>query len=314
MDKRLLDATPKFVFWMYLLLCGPWVFAQKSEIQLMILGIAQDAGYPQVGCDRSCCRVYREGLQEKRLVSSLGILDHQQGKAYLIDATPDFTEQWDNLRNALLQQPIFPDGIFLTHAHIGHYTGLMYLGREAMGAWKVPVYAMPKMRTFLETNGPWSQLVALKNIEIRDLEDGRKVELPKLTIRPFIVPHRDEFSETVGFEIEGPQKRVVFIPDINKWQEWEEDLVAVIQGCDIALVDGTFNQNGELPGRDMSKIPLPFVVETVEHLRELKPKDKAKVFFTHFNHTNPLLTSEKARWELLQQGFNVAVEGMIIDL
>eukprot|EP00957_Ditylum_brightwellii_P156501 11911053-Ditylum_brightwellii.AAC.1 len=64
-----------------------------------------------------------------------------------------------------------PDGIFLTHAHIGHYTGLMYLGREALGAVDVPVYAMPRMRSFLKNNGPWSQLVSLGNINIQNLEE-----------------------------------------------------------------------------------------------------------------------------------------------
>ena len=59
-----------------------------------------------------------------------------------------------------------PDGIFLTHAHIGHYIGLMYLGKEAMNADQVPVYAMTRMKGFLIQNGPWSQLLKINNIRI----------------------------------------------------------------------------------------------------------------------------------------------------
>ena len=287
---------------------------QQSDVQIMILGIAQDAGYPQANCNRSCCRLFWNGEHEKRHVSSIGIIDRTQNEIYIIDATPDFTSQWQNIRSELSSPPSKPTGIFLTHAHIGHYTGLMFLGREAMGAKEVPVYAMPKMSEFLKTNGPWSQLVDLENITLTALNHNVTQQFTNFKITPFLVPHRDEFSETVGYTIEGNKKKVVFIPDINKWSEWDMDLKAVIEDCDLALIDGSFYKNGELPGRDMKLIPHPFVEETVALLSDLAPAHKTKVFFTHFNHTNPLLTSEKARWELLQKGFNVALEGMKIDL
>ncbi len=290
------------------------VYGQQSSVQIMILGIAQDAGYPQANCNRSCCKLFWEGKHEKRHVSSIGIIDSENNEIYIIDATPDFTAQWQRISTELQTPPTKPSGIFLTHAHIGHYTGLMYLGREAIGAKEAPVYAMPKMQEFLQTNGPWSQLVALKNIKLKSLTHNESVHFDNFKITPFLVPHRDEFSETVGYTIEGSKKKVVFIPDINKWSEWDRDLKAVIADCDLALIDGSFYKNGELPGRDMSEIPHPFVEETVALLANLSPEHKAKVFFTHFNHTNPLLTSQDARWELLQKGFNVALEGMKIDL
>ena len=42
---------------------------------------------------------------------------------------------------------------------MGHYSGLMHLGREAANTSKVPVYAMPRMLEFLAKNGPWNQLL-----------------------------------------------------------------------------------------------------------------------------------------------------------
>ena len=41
-------------------------------------------------------------------------------------------------------------GVFLTHAHIGHYTGLMNFGNEAMGTKELPVFCMPKMKSFFK--------------------------------------------------------------------------------------------------------------------------------------------------------------------
>ena len=70
---------------------------------------------------------------------------------------------------------------------------------------------------------------------------------------PFLVPHRDEFSETVGFEIKGENKTAVFIPDIDKWSKWNSDLKELIKRVDYAFLDATFYKNGEIPSRDMSE-------------------------------------------------------------
>ena len=122
-----------------------------------------------------------------------------------------------------------PDGIFLTHAHIGHYTGLMYLGKEAMNSSNVPVYAMPRMKTFLEENGPWSQLAKAQNIALQEMQADSSISLTaNLTVTPILVPHRDEFSETVGYIISGPAKKALFIPDIDKWEKWDLDIIQMI--------------------------------------------------------------------------------------
>jgi pyrroloquinoline quinone biosynthesis protein B len=155
----------------------------NPEIQsphIVVLGIAQDAGYPQINCKKSCCEKSWDNPSIKKMVSCIGIKDPKTKRAWLIDATPDIKEQL----NILLSDDYTLEGIFLTHAHMGHYTGLLELGREAMGADAIPVYVMPKMKTFLETNGPWSQLVSLKNIELRLIKDGNIIPLTeRLTIQ-----------------------------------------------------------------------------------------------------------------------------------
>ena len=247
----------------------------------------------------------------------MAVVVPQTGERWLLDATPDFREQMYQLNKAFpTEDPNYLSGIFLTHAHIGHYTGLMHLGREVMGAKKVATYTMPRMADFLTNHAPWSQLVSLKNIDLQALEDGVGVELGEsLNITPFLVPHRDEFSETVGYRIKGPQKTVLYIPDIDKWSKWETDIVALVKEVDVAFLDGTFFQNGEIPGRDMSQIPHPFIEESMALFDKLTPADRSKVHFIHFNHTNPvLIDGREAQQKVLEGGYKLAREGQIIGL
>lgn len=290
--------------------------ADKTPDQfLVVLGVAQDAGYPQIGCERADCLAAQRDRSRRKMVVSLGLVDQAAKQKFLFEATPDIGEQLFRLNEFLPGKNMLPDGVFLTHGHIGHYTGLMYFGREAIGASKIPVYAMPRMETFLKTNAPWSQLVGLENIKLHQLKDEKAVSLNKnLRVTPFLVPHRDEFTETVGFEIRGQNKTAVFIPDIDKWSRWKKSLPEVVRESDYILIDATFYKNGEIPNRDMSEIPHPFVEESISLLKDLPTKDKAKVIFIHFNHTNPLINDSPEKREVLRQGFRVAEEKMVLGL
>jgi len=278
---------------------------------LYVLGVAQDAGFPQAGCYKPHCMPGWEKPETKIGATSLALIDPASKKKYIFEATPDFPEQLFMLEQEAPTDEFELSGIFITHAHIGHYTGLMYLGREVIGADQMPVYVMPKMKRYLTNNGPWSQLIDLNNIELMTLKNRSVVELSNLKVTPFIVPHRDEFSETVGFSIKGPNKTALFIPDINKWSQWERDIADQVQASDYALIDATFFDNGELPGRDMSKIPHPLVTETMTALSNLSKEHRAKVWFIHMNHTNPLLNlnSEQAK-TVRAQGYNIASTGL----
>ncbi|MCG8330270.1 MAG: MBL fold metallo-hydrolase [Chitinophagales bacterium] len=282
----------------------------SQNLYIDILGVAQDAGYPQANCARECCRTLQEKGQKGAKVSCIGIVDETNQQSWMLDATPDFPQQLE-----LLKKHGELSGIFLTHAHIGHYTGLMYLGREAMGANEVPVYVMPQMKQFISKNGPWSQLVQLNNITLYSLRADSTIRLASgLQITPFLVPHRDEFSETVGYLIEG-EKKAVYIPDIDKWHLWERDIVALIKEVDYALLDATFYANGEIPNRDMSEIPHPFVEESLQLFQSLSTAEKEKIYFIHFNHTNPLLRKNSlAKQKVKSLGFHVAEEGLRLKI
>ena len=285
----------------------------KSEQWVMVLGIAQDAGYPQIACEKECCVPAFNNPNKIQKVSALGVVDLQVQQQFLVDATPDITSLMRLLRMRSDIQQLH--GILLTHAHIGHYSGLMYLGREAMGAHSIPVYAMPKMSDFLRNNGPWNQLVSLQNIQLQPLQNGTPIQLtPQLKVTPLLVPHRDEFSETVGYRIQGTQKSLLYIPDIDKWSKWHRNIVDEVKKVDYALLDATFFANGEI-ARDMSEVPHPFIEETQVLFKDQPRSLKQKIIFIHLNHSNPALhSSHEGRKQLEAEGFRFAHEGMQLPL
>ena len=288
------------------------LIAQKPYI--MILGVAQDGGFPQAGCQKECCKAVWNNKSLRQGVSSIALVDPVSQQKWIFDATPDFADQLHFLEKQTENfKPL--SGIFLTHAHIGHYTGLVNLGREVMGASLINVYVMPKMKNFLEKNGPWSQLVALKNIDLKEIQESEAIILnERIKIVAFKVPHRDEFSETVGFKIITKEKSLVFIPDIDKWQKWNKDLRDLVKENDILLIDGTFYKDGEID-RPMSEVPHPFIIETVGLLSDLSVEERKKVAFIHLNHSNPILQPHaKERKELKAQGFSWVETGQKFGL
>lgn len=296
--------------------CNPNHESQEITKQyITILGTAQDGGFPHIGCQKKCCDDFYKGISPKQKVVSLGLIDREAQQKFLFEATPDISTQLADLENNHLKTNTIINGVFITHAHIGHYAGLLYFGKEALGKKDTRVYAMPKMKGFLENNGPWSQLVTDQNIVFSDLKKDTVIQLNhSLKVTPFLVPHRDEFSETVGYKIEGKNKSALFIPDINKWSLWEKNIVDEVKKVDYAFLDATFFKEGEI-NRPMSEVPHPFIVETVDLFKNESLTTKNKVIFIHFNHTNPALQpNSKERNELTLLGYKFATEGERFEL
>jgi len=288
-----------------------------KKASLVILGNIQDAGSPQIGCNKACCSNLFENPDNNRKIVSLGLVDTKNKKTYLFDATPDIGTQMKMLTklNRTNKNEI-ADGIFLTHAHIGHYTGLMFLGKEAMDAKNTPVYVMPKMKNFLSNNGPWDQLITRKNIVLNDLENEKPVQLSNsITVTPFLVPHRDEYSETVGYKIKGPNKSAIFIPDIDKWNKWNKNILDEIKKVDYAFLDATFYSGKEINNRDIKEIPHPFIIESLEKFKELTIEEKKKIIFIHFNHTNPVINPESDESKsVIELGYNIGRINAVFEL
>ena len=281
----------------------------QTDYNIKVLGVAQDGGIPHLGCSKTCCST----SSVTRYVSSIMVSNQESKTSYIFDASPDLAKQLSFMKDKISENL---KGIFLTHAHIGHYSGLMYLGRESFNSKNIPVYAMPRMKKFLETNGPWDQLVSLNNIKINSIVNEREIIVEKeLIVKPIEVPHRDEYSETVGYLIKGPNKSAIYIPDIDKWYKWDKSIVDLINSVDYAFIDATFYDEKEINYRDISEIPHPFVIESMKLFERFSREEKSKIYFIHLNHTNPLLDSNSSEYKnLISKGYNVAQEGLVLKL
>lgn len=272
-----------------------------TTISAILLGLAQDAGVPQIACQCDNCRTIRA---KSGWPVCMAIVDNKARKFWMIDATPRFPEQI----NWLWQR--YPGhqfcGIVLTHAHIGHYTGLMYLGREAMSTEALPVYASASMQAFLCNNGPWSALVELNNIELRNLDDNEQLILSgDIKITPVAVDHRAEFSNTFAMLISGRQRALFYCPDIDHWNNL--NLAEYLNAGDHALLDATFYSEDELPGRDLREIPHPPVTQTLEFIKG----QSFQTWLIHLNHSNPLWQSGRERKALRKHGVSIPDFGQV---
>lgn len=288
----------------------------------LVLGSAQDAGLPQIGCRLPCCEDARRDPSLRRLAASLLIADPRSGRRWLVDATPDLREQVELAeghppgRVAVGPRPPLFEGLFLTHAHMGHIGGLLQLGREAWDARGLPVHASPALCEVLAGNAPWSLLVDTGGLELRPLAPGGTVELaPDLSVTALAVPHRAEFSDTLAFVVRGPRRALLYLPDIDAWERWDVPLEAALAGVDVALLDGTFFADGEVPGRDLAGVPHPRIRDTLARLASLPEGERRKVKFTHLNHSNPAaLQGSSAATAVCAAGLAVVREGLVLEL
>ncbi|MUK90553.1 pyrroloquinoline quinone biosynthesis protein PqqB [Ornithinibacillus sp. L9] len=287
-----------------------------TRVCLYLLGTAQDGGIPHPNCFCKNCSKAIYDPQFKRNAASLAIVLPEDQQWHLIDATPDLKEQMVKLQMKHNLKGKIMDSVFLTHAHTGHFPGLLFLGREMINTRELPVFAGKKMKTLLETEAPWRQLTQLNNIVVNEIENGDHCSISKnVTVIPVEVPHRNEFTETFAFWIVGPNKKVLYIPDIDRWEEWSVDIYQACREADICLLDGTFYsaKDFEHIHRDYREIPHPPMTETMGRLSDLV--EETEIFFTHVNHSNPAIESEnKIRHIIEEKGFNIAEDGMEFEI
>jgi len=300
----------KLRFLLYILFFN-WNLSAQDSSTVLLLGIAQDGSYPHLGCESNCCKPAWKDSKKAGMVVSLALIDPKNKKWYLFEATPDISKQI-HLFNQLTgnQYPLMPDGIFITHAHIGHYSGLLQLGREVKNSKEIPVFGLERFCNFIKENGPWSQLVKLNNIVLQAINPDQKIVLSaSLSVTAFTVPHRDEFSETAGFKINSGGKSYLFIPDIDKWNLWNRNIIDEVKNVDLAFLDATFYSMDELKSRNIQEVPHPTVKETMDLFLNESKACKSKIVFIHMNHTNPLIWSKRYQKEVLNEGFKIGVQG-----
>ena len=269
---------------------------------IIVLGTAQDGGNPQLGS---------QGRGRPRLVSSMAVV-MDDGTTLLADVSPDVKAQIAHLESiaAYRARTVHNavDHITLTHGHMGHYAGLVQFGKEAHNARRLPTWVTPSMADFLGAHQPWRALIDGEHLDIR--RGLGPVELaPGLRLRLIPVPHRAEFTDTVGISI---NDEVLFVPDIDSWDEWaaaDEE----VERHRVSLLDATFASLEEVPGRNLLEIPHPLVADTLERFGHLASTHR--IILTHLNHSNPASEPETPAGSTIRAaGFEVAEDLMAIRL
>ena len=278
----------------------------KKNMRIKILGSGQDAGIPHTGCYCDVCSKARKDTKYRRLGPSIVIIDKKEGFCYFIDASPDFKYQLDMVRgevgNIRRKGRIPISGILLTHAHLGHCSGLWHLGLEAVDEKNLLVFCTPKMGQFLQNNYPFNLLVQRKNIKIKDIQPNEEFELEGFGCIPFQVPHRNEVADTVGYIIKS-KKRTIYLPDIDYWTD---KVMNEIRMADRAIIDGPFHAKDEISR--FNDVPHPPIKETIKLLEDVN----TEIYFTHINHTNAINRDGRERENIEGKGFKIAHDGMVI--
>ena len=282
-----------------------------SDLFAMVLGEMQDAGVPHIGCECAVCASGRVGYP-----ACLAVVDARDEKknVFLFDATPDIKHQLLMLKEFLGPFPGRkhrfnpPDAIFLTHAHLGHIGGLPLLGPEAMAVNKLPVFASNELVDLLQETNLWRPVV--ENLDLRPFSPNNPIQLTnQLTLTPIPVPHRDEWQVgTFAFLLNGLNQTVLYLPDIDGWQQWEAAR-SVLADIDVAIVDASFFSLDELNGRP--PVAHPLILDTLAFFADWP----GELILTHFNHTNPvLIRGSEAETAVLQSKAKLAYPGMTIPL
>ena len=285
--------------------------------EVVILGSAQDGGVPHAGCVCANCRAARTHPELRRRPACLGI---RSGDEWLmVDATSAFEEQLHMLwarrpasAGHVAERYRPPETLIVTHAHTGHYTGLWQLDKSVLAAPNVAVLAPPQTAALLRSNEPWAAMSRDGYITIEDMDWGRACEpIDGVALTPIQAPHRSEWpTDTAALLVESVQRRVLYLPDIDFWDEWDRDVVETVASVDVAILDGSFWDAPTSPD-----VPHPPIRETMDRLQSVADDGGTRIIFTHLNHSNPAVNPDSPeRRELEERGFEVASDGMAIDI
>ena len=108
---------------------------------------------------------------------------------------------------------------------------------------------------------------------------------------------------------------IIYIPDIDAWEDWDTDINELVKTNDILILDGTFYNKNEIKFRDISKIPHPEIKDTMQRLSLLDDDTKRKIHFIHLNHTNDaIIKNSKTHNIIVDKGFSVARQNQTFNI
>lgn len=268
-------------------------------MKVEVVGNVQDGGIPHLGCDCDLCVKARNDPREAKYVESILLKEanDENTARYLVNATPDIRMQvqWKYL-----------DGIFIPHEGLGHITGLQFFGQEGPDVSELSVFCCDDVENYMMKNDPYRFLIDRDNIQVHDFSDGEEIDIRGGSIesRQFHHPHLNH--DTTAYIIEGENKELFYLADIT---DFTDEIVECVEEADIAIIDGTFWSEDEI-GR-FEEVPHPPIRRSLDQFSDTD----TEIYFTHLNHTNPAIKEDsQERQELEKRGFNVATQGMELNL
>lgn len=272
--------------------------------RITLLGNAQDAGRPQLGCTQKCCEDARCNTELSRMPVSLGLHGEQFG---IVEATRCIEEQLALMGNPQLSE------VWLTHAHLGHIEGLGQFGKESLNSKNIKLRCSNSVMDYVMAHPIWKKLIIRGNLTFAEYFSEQIV--------PLKVPHRSQDFDTYALFFNGKKNNVLFLPDHDTWKEtldivgfespkdWFNSL-----NVDIVLLDGTFWNSDELKTRVQANVPHPTVSETLDLIGE-RSKEDPRIIFIHLNHTNPLHYPDSEEYQKVDKmGWEIGYQGMEFDL
>jgi pyrroloquinoline quinone biosynthesis protein B len=275
------------------------------------------------------CEAARAGGRARPRTQSSIAVRAGDGPWYLVNASPDLRQQLELLgpgrADGVRAPPIA--GVLLTDAEIDHTAGLLLLRESAA---PVRVYGDAGVGRALTDGFPvLTMLARFCGAEWQALEAGREQPLDDsgLTVEPFAAggdaprylgdPDSELEASGLVFRDGATGAVVTYVPGLARL---DDRVVARLAASDLALVDGTFWRDDELPrlgisqrrAHDMGHTPLSGPGGTLEVLAGLERPRKALV---HINNTNPILLEDSAeREEVVRAGVEVAYDGLEVEL
>jgi len=228
---------------------------------LTVLGSGTSMGVPTIGCDCAVC--HSSDQRDRRTRPS--VLIEYNGRAVLIDTTPDFREQ------AIRENIGSLDAVLYTHTHADHLLGiddlrpLSFLHRPN----KLPLYARPDAVEFIRKMFGYIfdanyKFGGLPQVELRPINGS--LDLFGARFEPIAVIHGD--AEILGFRFGS----AAYLTDHS---EIPQSSLEKLEGLDVLFLDA------------LRYKPHP-THSTVEHslqtVERLRPK---RAFFTHICHDLP---------------------------
>lgn len=305
-------------------------------MRIRVLGSSAGGGFPQWNCNCPNCDGLRRGQLRARARTQSSIAISQDGTDWLlVNASPDILQQ---IRENPVLQParqIRDSGIaavLLMDAQIDHVTGLLMLRERRT---PLPLLATPEVVSDISEGFPLTRILShYCGTQTRELPvDGRPVhlpELPGLDIRtvslssqpPPYSPFRGRPrpGDNIGLLARNPATgaRMFYAPGLAAVGP---DLLELMAGCAVVLVDGTFWTNDEmqrlgLSGKtalEMGHLPQSGPGGMIEQLDRL-PASTRKILI-HINNTNPMLVEDAPERRVLEEhGIEVAFDGMELEI